>query len=83
MDDIVREGVLAALMEGAPVPPRNRVTHDCRCAWGAALAACQHAAIPACVHACMRNPDRRNKSEGQGASTGVLLQMSCCLPDTQ
>lgn len=30
VEDIVREGVLAALMEGRPVPPTNRRTPDCR-----------------------------------------------------
>lgn len=30
VEDIVREGVLAALMEGQPVPPSNRKTQDCR-----------------------------------------------------
>jgi hypothetical protein len=30
MEDIVREGVLAALMEGRPVPPTNRKTPVCR-----------------------------------------------------
>ena len=32
VDDLVHEGVLAALMEGQPVPPTNRKTPDCRCA---------------------------------------------------
>ena len=31
VDDLVHEGVLAALMEGKPVPPTNRKTPDCRC----------------------------------------------------
>ena len=31
VDDLVHEGVLAALMEGKPVPPTNRKTQDCRC----------------------------------------------------
>ncbi|CAK0786854.1 hypothetical protein CVIRNUC_010068 [Coccomyxa viridis] len=30
VEDIVQEGVLAALMEGKPVPPSNRRTPDCR-----------------------------------------------------
>jgi hypothetical protein len=30
VEDIVREGVLAALIEGRPVPPTNRRTPDCR-----------------------------------------------------
>ena len=31
VEDLVKEGVLAALMEGRPVPPNNKVTPDCRC----------------------------------------------------
>ncbi|CAL8465267.1 g4802 [Coccomyxa elongata] len=30
VEDLVKEGVLAALMEGRPVPPNNKVTPDCR-----------------------------------------------------
>lgn len=31
VEDLVKEGVLAALMEGRPVPPHNKTTPDCRC----------------------------------------------------
>jgi hypothetical protein len=30
VEDLVKEGVLAALMEGRPIPPSNRTTPDCR-----------------------------------------------------
>lgn len=30
VEDIVREGVLAALMDARPLPPARRTTHDCR-----------------------------------------------------
>ena len=57
VDDIVREGILAALMEGAPLPPLHRVAHDCRrTRLPLVLPCCTCHPLPqnSSRHACMR-----------------------------